>query len=206
MICKKILSIKKKYIKSFQNIINKRNLENLKRRECMKKITYVFFNIETTLDHLGVTRVTKLVAIKTNEDLRILSYFNKDITNQEKFVQYINAFEHWLETTYNTKFITMNISDIKVFINYLTNNNYKPLLRDFPKVMNYQNYNVRNEMDYKLRIKDTLTLNDYLNLYSLTYIGDIESIADRTFNFISLVSSYKFDNEVNRKILKENKK
>jgi hypothetical protein len=170
----------------------------------MKKLGYIFFNLDRVKDKTGTNKTRKVIGIKTTEDLTQLSKFEYeiDMNNYTKtFVEMVGLFESWVSNPYENKFITFYPIDMKEFSEEIKNAPYKSKVRDFHKIMSYQYWNIENEMTYRMALKkDEASIANLLSIYGLSFIGNPQSASDLCFNMYSLVYHFKTDTTRNKEV------
>lgn len=162
-----------------------------------QKFYYIFFTMDTSSEF----DKNRLYAIKTNEDFRILSTIDLVFDNTSKsLVNSLNRFEKWLKNPYRYKFVTFDKSDVKTLSGIIKKYSYKPIYKDFPKMLNYKLWNIKSDMCYRLKLPTDLNIEDYIKLYGLTYIEGKDSVISKTFNLVTLVSFYQKDYKTNNEL------
>ncbi|PLS18833.1 hypothetical protein CVD28_00075 [Bacillus sp. M6-12] len=170
----------------------------------MKKMGFIFFNVDRSKEELEVGKVKKVVGLKTNEDLKILSHFEYEIDRDnytKSLYELLHSFEEWVQNPYETKFVTFEPNDMKNFMEDFKQSHYKSKIRDFHKIMSYQYWNIQNEMTYRLGLKkEHVSLEDLLSVYGLSFVGNKRSAKELCFNTFSLATHFKLDCKRNKEV------
>lgn len=175
----------------------------------MKKMGLVFLNIEKSLDDNGIQKMNKLVGLKVNPDLQILSKFEEDLDVQSEqyktqLYKVLTKFEGWVINPYENKFVTFEHQDLIFLSECYKMVHIKSKIKDFHKIMGYQYWNIQNEMAFRLGIpKEKLTLEEALSVYGLTFVGDKESAEVQCFNTYTLSIHFRTDEKRNQEVFKK---
>ncbi|WCK57596.1 hypothetical protein PP175_26385 (plasmid) [Aneurinibacillus sp. Ricciae_BoGa-3] len=163
---------------------------------------YVFFNLEENKTKTEINTEMKLVAFRTNPELQLLSTFEYELDNKvnASLVGMLTEFEAWVGSPYTCKFITFEMVEMQRLTELSKEVNYKSKTKDFYKIMNYQYWNIKNEMSYRMGVGDNLSLEDFLDIYGLSFVGNGTSAKQRCFNTLNLVQHFKFDVKRNKDV------
>lgn len=168
----------------------------------MRKMGFIFFNIDKVRTETGLTKIKRMVALKTNEELKIASKFEREIDLEHyntSLYGFFTSFEKWVENPYETKFVTFEQKDMKDLIEECKSVQYKSKMRDFHKIMSYQYWNIQNEMTYRMGLpKANISLEELLSVYGISFVGNGQSANDLCFNTYTLATHFKMDNERNK--------
>ena len=169
----------------------------------MSKVQYVFFETNSYVEEeTQEVKIDNIVAIRTNEEFKIMSYFQ---SNASSPISQMHEFEKWVKTPFSSKFISFDVEVFNSLIESLKKANYKASIKDFDKIMKYQFWNIKSELCYRMNLPSEMTLEGFLKLYGITFLGDINNKKDRCYNLFSLVSLYKLDTDRNRELFVRNK-
>jgi hypothetical protein len=170
----------------------------------VKKFRYVFFNLDKFYPQEGKENIKKVFAVKTNEDFTILSKFEFDINEQcyhDSLYEMYAQFEQWVKNPYETKFVTFDIQELRCFIEENKKINYMPKIKDFYKIMNCQYWNIQSEIVYRMGLSNKqLFVEDLLDIYGISFVGDTSSAKDKCFNTVTLAYHFTHDTQRNKEV------
>lgn len=176
----------------------------------MKKMGLIFFNIDKVFDNQGMNKIKKLVGLKLNSDLKVISNFEEeiDVNNKEQYKGNLSSmllhFEEWVKNPYENKFVTFDQQDLNSLVDASKFVHLKTKIKDFYKIMGYQYWNIQNELAYRLGIKDALTLEESLSVYGLSFVGKKQTAQEKCFNTYTLAMHFKTDEKRNSEVFKKN--
>jgi hypothetical protein len=171
---------------------------------------FIFFNLDKVKEETGLEKIRKVVGLKTNEELKLLSKFEKEIDQEDydkSIYQMFSSFEEWVKNPYETKFVTFELNDMKLLIEKSKTVHYKSKTRDFHKIMSYQYWNIQNEMTYRMGIKkEHVAIEDLLSIYGISFIGNKRVAKDLCFNTHVLATHFKLDLKRNKEVFSKPQK
>lgn len=174
----------------------------------MKKMGLIFFNIDKVSDEKGTNKIEKLVGLKLNPDLRVMSNFEEviDVNNSEGYKVNLSnmllQFEKWVNNPYENKFVTFDQQDLIALTDACKSIHLKTKIKDFYKIMGYQYWNIQNELAYRLGISKDTTLEESLSVYGLSFVGKKQTAQEKCFNTYTLAMHFKTDERRNSEVFK----
>lgn len=170
---------------------------------------FIFLNFDSQKNESGNLKITKFIALKTNETFTVLSSFEKELSTEHyvsSIQNMLSEFEIWLKNPYEYKFVTFYEEDMKTFIEQAKKYTNKSNKNHFYKIIQFQYWNIQSEMVYRLGLRnETISLPDLLSVYGVDFVGDEVSSKTLLYNTYTLATFFKMDGLRNQKVFVKKK-